>query len=199
MNIFILSDSTNYQEHISLQAQYHCDRHVVKMIAESTQLLVTALQPNSLLAVIPKAVGMSEVIDNLPCKPLAAGHANHPCAIWTRESAQHFQYLTDLALELCYEHQARYPLSPRHQYMAWLEHLALTLNLAFSMADRKVPTHFAVAVADMPLLRSTGTPHQEAVSHYRSYYYRQKRFFATWKRRPIPTWFLREQELAQDS
>lgn len=197
MNIFILSDSTNYQEHISHQAQYHCDRHVVKMIAESTQLLVTALDRGILGGLIP-AAEVNEIVRQQPCRPLSAGHANHPCAVWTRDSAVNFQYLTDLALELCYEHQARYPLSPRHQYMAWLEHLALTLNLAFS-GDRRVPTHFAVAVADMPFLRSTGTPHQEAVTHYRAYYYRQKRFFATWKRRPIPTWFLREQELAQDS
>ncbi len=194
MNIFILSDSTNYQEHISLQAQYHCDRHVVKMIAESTQMIVTALQPAHRFYAIN---GLD--LGNLPCKPLSAGHANHPCALWTRESFSHFQYLVDLATELCYEHQARYPLSPRHQYMAWLESVAAQLDEMFAFSKREVPSHFAVAIADMPTLRSTGTPHQEAVGLYRSYYWRQKRFFATWKRRGIPTWFLREQELAQDS
>ena len=193
MNIFLLSDSTDYEEHIALQAQYHCDRHVVKMIAESTQMLVTALYIQPYL--------MSELQGNfgllhVPCSPLSSGHARHPCVLWTSSSGRTIYYLARLAVELCHEHQLRYPLSPRHAYFDWLESLVDALEAQANNISPafQLPEKFPVAVSDRPELRSTATPHQEAVTHYRSYYFRTKRHFATWKKRGVPMWFLREQE-----
>lgn len=193
MNIFLLSDSTDYDEHIALQAQYHCDRHVVKMIAESTQMLVTALNE--------ELYWQQDLQQNFsllpaPCKPLGGGHAKHPCVQWTEQLPKHKYYLARLAVELCNEHQLRYPLSPRHAYFDWLESLVEAFERWAEVNDTtyRLPTQFPVAISDRPELRSTATPHQEAVTHYRSYYFRTKRHFATWKKRGVPMWFLREQE-----
>lgn len=195
MNIFLLSDSTDYDEHIVLQAHYHCDRHVVKMIAESTQMLVTAIPAHGDLAWELTNYGL--FMD--PCKRLATGHANHPCVRWAKDLVRNTYYLARLALELCHEHQARYPLSPRHAYFDWLESLVDAMDARAEAHEIKyvLPEFFPVAISDRPELRSTATPHQDAVTHYRSYYFRTKRHFATWKRRGVPAWFLREEELFQ--
>ena len=62
MNIFMLHQEPQ------IAAQYHCDKHVVKMILESAQLLCTALNE----AGVPM--------------PYRVTHKNHPCSIWVRES-----------------------------------------------------------------------------------------------------------------
>ena len=195
MNIFLLSDSTDYEEHIALQAQYHCDRHVVKMTAESTQMLVTAIEHPDWYDLRWKLMSDYGLL-HPPCKSLANSHRQHPCGVWTRAQLHTVYYLARLAVELCHEHQLRYPLSPRHAYFDWLESLIDALE---SFAEAKnvtfqLPTHFPVAISDRPELRSSATLHQEAVTYYRSYYFRTKRHFATWKRRGVPMWFLREQE-----
>jgi len=62
MNIFFLDFDTEKC------AKYHCDKHVVKMILETAQLLC----------------GTHWVIGSEA--PYKLSHKNHPCAIWTRES-----------------------------------------------------------------------------------------------------------------
>lgn len=84
MNIFYLD------ENVEKCAQYHCDKHVVKMILESAQLLCSAHWVNSKEA------------------PYKLSHKNHPCAIWVRESFSNYKYLCDLGLELCKEYTYRY-------------------------------------------------------------------------------------------
>jgi hypothetical protein len=64
MNIFFLSLIP------STCAQMHVDKHVIKMILETTQLLCSA-----------HYMVKSEYI---PCYKLI--HKNHPSAIWTRKS-----------------------------------------------------------------------------------------------------------------
>ncbi len=56
-------------------AQYHCDKHVIKMILESVQMLSTTC---SILGA------------EAPYKPT---HANHPCTKWVRESWENFGWL----------------------------------------------------------------------------------------------------------
>lgn len=199
MNIFLLSDSTDYDEHIVLQAHYHCDRHVVKMIAESTQMLVTALHRYDWGDVVESLINDHGLIGTFPCKRLSNSQSQHPCAVWARNRFNNTYYLARLALELCHEHQARYPLSPRHAYFDWLESLVDAMEARAETPEIKyvLPEVFPVAISDRPELRSTATHHQDAVTHYRSYYYRTKRHFATWKRRRVPAWFLREEELFQ--
>mgnify|MGYP000607032860 CR=1 FL=1 len=87
MNIFFLDDD------IKKCAQYHCDKHVVKMILETAQLLC----------------GVHHMIDQVTDQvPYKLSHKNHPCSIWSRESLSNYLYLCELGLELCYEYTYRY-------------------------------------------------------------------------------------------
>jgi hypothetical protein len=88
MNIFYL--------HVlaSKAAEYHCDKHVVKMILETAQLLYSAhweLAPTG-----------------IPEGAYRKTHVNHPCAIWVRESLSNYRWLADLGYWLCREYRYRY-------------------------------------------------------------------------------------------
>ena len=186
MNIFLLSYERNAHKHFAEQAAFHCDKHVIKMIAESTQMLVTALSSPAMLTRYPGMLTPNGV--HTPCKPLSSSHAKHPCMIWTGASIEHTYYLLRLALALCVQKQRRWPLNPDHEYNFWLLNLANQFaKCGFSMAD-PLPETFPVAVKN-ELLRSTATPHHQAVAIYRSYYVSDKAGIATWKTN-TPIWFI---------
>lgn len=71
-------------------AEYHVDKHVVKMILETSQLLCGA-----------HWVCGSEA-------PYKLSHKNHPCSIWVRKSLSNYLYLCELGLELGREYTHRY-------------------------------------------------------------------------------------------
>lgn len=104
-------------------AQTHADKHVVKMLLESTQLLWTA---QHLLAEDGK-------IPNIESAPLTATgraggyrptHKNHPCAIWVRASIANYRWLIHLCEALAEEYHFRYPArrAPHacEVHVAWL-------------------------------------------------------------------------------
>jgi len=84
MNIFYL----HYNPRIC--AKWHVDRHVVKMILETCQLLCTAIW---------LCGGTAH------CKPT---HQNHPSAIWTRANKENWIWLQKLGIALCEEYTYRY-------------------------------------------------------------------------------------------
>lgn len=71
-------------------AKWHVDRHVVKMILETCQLLCTAIWLSGGTA---------------HCK---ATHKNHPSAIWARANKSNWLWLQSLGIELCKEYTFRY-------------------------------------------------------------------------------------------
>jgi len=91
MNIFILD--LNHEKN----AQYHADKHVVKMILESAQLLSSAVRMSGIDA------------------GYKLTHKNHPCAIWTRESLSNWLWLHDLTMALNDEYRYRYNKKVNHK------------------------------------------------------------------------------------
>ena len=86
MNIF-------YLHHLpSIAAVMHCDKHVGKMLIESCQLLATAHHH----------YGNGDKVS------YRATHANHPSAVWVRQSRLHYNYVSDLARFLGREFKYRY-------------------------------------------------------------------------------------------
>lgn len=83
MNVFILDKNP------ILAAQYHCDRHVVKMILEYTQLLSNVCY-------------LKELHYNVVFKP---GWLKHPATFWAEKNVQ---YLISLKTALCNEYTYRY-------------------------------------------------------------------------------------------
>lgn len=84
MNIFYLDSDPKKC------AEYHNDKHVVKMILETAQLLCGVHWVNGGEA------------------PYKLSHKNHPCSIWVRSSLENYLWLCELGLELCEEYSYRY-------------------------------------------------------------------------------------------
>jgi len=84
MNIFVLDKSP------VIAAQMHCNKHVVKMILETAQLLSTALRFHGV------NYGYSST------------HKNHPCAVWARQTRGNFIWLNILGRNLLEEYKYRY-------------------------------------------------------------------------------------------
>lgn len=120
MNIFYLSHKP------SRCARWHCDKHVVKMILETTQLLYTAHWvlaaaagvDATVLAAAPSLLTNSAQHGYLPIK-----NKKHPCAIWVRESLDHYLWLCLLGMALCEEFQHRFGAHKAHsceEHIYWL-------------------------------------------------------------------------------
>jgi hypothetical protein len=88
MNIFYVDSDSK------LAAQALCDKHVVKMILESAQLLCTAHHLHTLWS--------------LPEKFYKPTHKNHPCSIWVRKQSANYAWLATHAAFLCKEYTYRY-------------------------------------------------------------------------------------------
>ena len=86
MNIFHLHKDPK------ICAEYHCDKHVVKMILETAQMLSTAYQ---------KHCGLD---DNL-YKP---AYPKHPMTIWVGDSIENYKYALMLGTELGKQYTKRY-------------------------------------------------------------------------------------------
>ena len=84
MNIFILDRDPK------IAATMLCDKHVVKMIVETAQMLCTAA---------------SKLGHDVPYRPT---HAKHPCTLWAGESASNWSWLIEHGLEMCDEYTRRY-------------------------------------------------------------------------------------------
>lgn len=82
MNIFVV-DRDPVQA-----AQDLCDKHVVKMIVETAQMLCSAHPAGA--------------------APYRRTHAKHPCTLWTAASMQNYMWLIDHGIALCEEYTKRY-------------------------------------------------------------------------------------------
>ena len=121
MNIFFLDDD------IKKCAQYHCDKHVVKMILETAQLLC----------------GVHHMTPQVPYK---LSHKNHPCAIWARESLTNYLVLCELGLELCYEYTYRY--GKRHKSQDVIEWCVINKpsiqDIGYTEPSKAMPDEYKV-------------------------------------------------------
>jgi len=86
MNIFYLHSNP------FKAAEYQYNKHAVKMVLESAQMLCTAHHH----------YGNG---DNVPYKK---AHYNHPSTVWVRQSIQHYDWLRDHFIALADEYHKRY-------------------------------------------------------------------------------------------
>ena len=154
MNIFIL----DYD--VRKCAQYHVDKHVVKMILETAQLLC----------------GVHWVAESQYLIPYKLSHKNHPCSIWARKSLSNYLYLCELGLELCKEYTYRYGKRHKSQdVIEWcLIHKPNIPDIGFTEPAKAMPDEYKV---------------ESVVESYRNYYMGAKSEFAVWKNREKPFWF----------
>ena len=152
MNIFFLSlDPAD-------AARLHCDKHVVKMILETAQLLYTAHW----------MCGTS-----MPENAYRKTHPNHPSAKWARESAANYRWLCRLGLELCEEYTFRYGKHHKtEEHLVWL-----CMHIPQGLPEPWTPPKLA-----MP----DECKQDDPVAAYRQYYIRAKKHLLQYTRRPSP-------------
>jgi hypothetical protein len=158
MNIFYLSEDP------VTAARYHCDKHVVKMILETAQLLCTA----------------HRVLDGDDYADLEglykAAFKNHPCAVWVRESKSNYMYAYELFVALLTEYKLRY--GKIHACDKFVDSLSYTPvnteGLFLTPPAQCMPDEYK---------------HSDPVIAYRQYYCGEKARFAKWKNGGVPSWF----------
>lgn len=152
MNIFVLDTG------IETCARYHCDKHVVKMILESVQILCTALNSKGFNT------------------PYRSTHEKHPCVLWAGASYDNFCWLKNLAIALNDEYRFRYQRDNDHKSISVLS------AIEHCKFESHGLTEFAQAMPD-----SYKVP-GDAVNAYRSFYLGEKIGFAKWSKREVPYW-----------
>jgi hypothetical protein len=178
MNIFVLDNNPKEA------AQHHCDKHVVKMILESAQLLSTAhriidgeqYEGSSLSG---RKAKRWKLPDTRETALYQATHINHPCAVWCRETNQNYIWLYNLFIELMNEYTHRY--SKLHKCAGMIPYLK---NTPANITKGEL-TEFQKAMPEDCKV-------EDAVQSYRNYYIHYKNAFARWTNRNTPYWYITE-------
>lgn len=134
VNIFVLSEDPVEA------ARAQCDKHVVKMILESGQMLCAAHPPE--------------------VAPWKRTHYNHPCTVWTRTTKSNYSWLAAHGLALCEEYTNRY--HKRHKSEDVL--LWCAENVPLAVPDGPL-TPFAIAIKDPKY--HTGEPVSSYRAYYK--------------------------------
>ena len=170
MNIFILDESP------MIAASYHCDKHCVKMILETAQMLGSAVIRHGALP--------SQMPLTASGKPYRGGYHYHPCTVWCGDTRKNFLWLCELGISLCAEYTERY--GKVHACEPKIMQLARLSNL-IPMGEL---TDFAIAISDDSLCRSLPNfDSLSAVDKYREYYNHDKSRFANWRLNTAPNWY----------
>ena len=157
MNIFALH-SDPYRA-----AKMHCDKHVVKMILETAQMLSTAHHVHD----------MECAQDGL----YKIAHKNHPSTKWVRESNNNYMWAWCLMHGLCKEYTARYGKI----------HATETKLLQKLMnPPHNIPIGCKTSIPQcMPIEYKC----DDTVQAYRNYYIGAKKDIAVWKHGNYPEWW----------
>lgn len=151
MNIFVLDENP------VKAAEYHCNKHVVKMILESTQMLSSAhwlaleKKMKSKVSMIPTRVRDRKALIREKSKPeeippYSMTHINHPCTAWTCFTYGNYMWLLELAQALSNEYTKRY--KKIHKSQKAIDWLANHPPPGIPVQAR---TPFAVAIKDKNL------------------------------------------------
>lgn len=148
MNIFYLDNNQRKC------AEYHCDKHVVKMILESAQLLSAAIHLN-----------MGELA---PSSIYKLTHKNHPCTKWVSASRSNYLWLCELMSELGREYTIRYRKVHKSMglYDTFLHYANFIPESGFSEPPRCMPDEYKLG---------------SVVDSYRNYYRHGKKDLLTYK------------------
>ena len=155
MNIFVLNENP------IKSAQQMVDKHVVKMLVESLQMISTCLHLRGFNA------------------PYRMSFAYHPCTIWARESSQNMEWLVEHTYALCKEYTIRY--GKTHQVERTMKMYHDTIQELIEYLPDEGLTPFAQAMPDMSKC-------DNACEAYQKYYLGEKWYFAEWKTQR-PDWW----------
>lgn len=166
MNIFYISEDPRQA------AEWMVDKHVVKMILESAQLLSTAHRVLDGKKV-EKAYVLYDQREQIMYK---ATHINHPSAIWTRTSIENYNWLVDHFFALCDEYKFRYGKV----------HKCYSMGFYLQSPPKNLCEY---DMTEMPRCMPDEYKDKESViNSYRNYYRISKKELHTWTKRNPPEW-----------
>lgn len=171
MNIFVLDRNPQRA------ARYHCDRHVVKMVLETAQLLSTQLWAAN------PAAAQQLLKRGTIYRPT---HRRHPCALWAGASLGNYLWLCRLGGALADEYAYRYQGKAHSS--------ATVINNCRRLAEQHPERVVAAAAVTRKLTPFAQAMPEEYKSNdpvhsYRLFYAFEKAHFCTWTRRHTPKWF----------
>lgn len=153
MNLFILDKDP------ILAARYNCDKHCIKIILESAQMMCNLYPKNK--------------------SPYRHTHINHPMTKWVGLTSANFKWCLAHAKALCAEYTKRYGKVHKTQaVIEWIERNPPS----FIRHDFTEPPQCFGDNVDRCYVRG------DAVAGYRKYYKLVKRSIAAWKVEK-PYWF----------
>jgi len=185
MNIFVLDENPQKA------AEYHCNKHVVKMILEAGQMLCAAHWMSwldnfdksrsdfKLMRDVKEYLRLNVPQDKQPAWGLT--HVNHPCTIWTRQSKENYEWHVELMTSLLSEYTKRYEKHHKSEPVCkWLiENKPLTF-------PKSGLTPFVICMKEEYKIGI------DPIQSYRSYYIKDKVRFAKWEpRASTPGWFVK--------
>jgi len=162
------------------------DKHVVKMILESAQLLSTAhriLDGQEYTAIVGnrkiKRWALNDAREN---HMYSATHVNHPSAKWVRESNNNYTWLFCHFHGLLNEYTYRYgKIHKCSSMMEWLSSPPKNIPIG--------PKTQPPCAMDKIFIIS-----EDAVENYRNYYMAGKSHIHKWTNRKIPDWAIQYQQ-----
>jgi len=173
MNIFFISHCPK------IAAQEMVDRHVVKMILETAQLLSTAHRLLDGEEYIEKVKNRNIKRWKLPYpsdQMYLATHVNHPSAVWTRESIENYNWLFKHFTHLLEEYTYRYGKQHKcEKLVALLQQPPLNIPVT-GMTPIKCAMKEEFKVSNDP------------IKNYRNYYRHGKTHLFKWTKREVPRW-----------
>lgn len=179
MNIFYLDHD------VRKCAAMHNDKHTVKMILEYAQLLSTAHRIlDGIESTVLSESGRKKKVWQLPDYRnnvlYSATHANHPSAIWVRQSSENYLWLANLLIALCEEYTYRYGKTHKVERDGLC--FVLLKNVPANIGNKgwSEPTPAMPDEVKIP---------GDSIASYRNYYINNKVHLANWKKRNIPQWF----------
>jgi len=206
VNIFYLDKNPK------IAAEMHCDKHVVKMITETAQLLSTAHRILDGEVCVVSKMSYSKknktytVKENYKhyhlegdfynddgilvpdkCPIYLAAYKNHPSAVWARLARGNYNWLSDLWGYLGIDYMHRYD---KVHKAATLENLFYSpKNIMYKTLLSGVRTAPPQCMPDHYKCNPNSASLDDVVSAYRAYYVGDKAYFAKWTNRSVPNWF----------
>ena len=164
--------------------EYHCDKHIVKMILEIVQMMYTA-----------------HII--LKTKDLPSDHYKkisnhlHPTAVWIRICNENYLYAAEVAYSIASEYKLRYNKTHScEKHSIWLKNNLPSFDNIQDYSGSKKKIVFgncdifnSLGMTPIPLCMPDDCYLFDTIQSYRKYYLNYKTHFAKWTERPIPYWF----------
>mgnify|MGYP000022836428 CR=1 FL=1 len=182
MNIFAIDNDPKQA------AEWLVDKHVVKMILETAQLLSTAhrvldgkkVEGKKMVAgsmpVRWRKFTKWQLLDSRETVLYSATHVNHPSAVWCRQNLHNYNWLYDHFVALLQEYTYRYGKVHKCAPM--------TLHLRFA------PLHIGLGnlTPVTPAMPDEYKVPNDHVESYRNYYRIAKERMHKWTKREKPAW-----------